>query len=98
MALLDFLNNKMFSPRFMLPIHLVQFVLIAVAMGLSVPRLFMKNQPRTRANTIALAMVGFTHRIDNDNSHIPIGCQVSDSTYVSAAVGILSSFQALAQL
>ena len=57
MVALDFLNKSFFSPRFMLPIHLLQLVLIAAAMGLSVPRLFMKNQPRTRANTIALGMV-----------------------------------------
>ncbi|KAK7181166.1 hypothetical protein DPSP01_010622 [Paraphaeosphaeria sporulosa] len=58
MAALDFLNKSFFSPRFMLPLHLVQLLLISVAMGLSVPRLFMKNQPRTRANTIALGMGG----------------------------------------
>lgn len=57
MAFLDFLNHRFISPRFMLPVHLVQLVLIVTAMGLSVPRLFMKNQPRTRANTIALGMV-----------------------------------------
>ncbi|KAF2464170.1 uncharacterized protein BDR25DRAFT_243120 [Lindgomyces ingoldianus] len=45
-----------FSPRFKLPVHLLQLVLITFAMGLSVPRLFIKNQPRTRANTIALGM------------------------------------------
>ncbi|KAF2123026.1 hypothetical protein BDV96DRAFT_681612 [Lophiotrema nucula] len=56
MAILDFLNNGFFSPRFKLPLHLVQLVMIVTAMGLSVPRLFMKNQPRTRANTIALGM------------------------------------------
>lgn len=51
MTIQDFL-----SPRYKLPVHIVQIILVAVAIGLSVPRLFMKNQPRTRANTIAMGM------------------------------------------
>ncbi|KAF2163806.1 hypothetical protein M409DRAFT_57285 [Zasmidium cellare ATCC 36951] len=51
MALQDMLN-----PRYKLPIHIVQIILVIIAIGLSVPRLFMKGQPRTRANTIALGM------------------------------------------
>lgn len=43
--------------RWKLPLHLLYTVLVICAMGLSVPRLFMKNQPRTRANTIALGFV-----------------------------------------
>ncbi|KAH0364271.1 hypothetical protein KCU65_g6905, partial [Aureobasidium melanogenum] len=47
----------MFSnPRYKFPVHVIYVVLVALAMGLSVPRLFMKSQPRTRANTIALGM------------------------------------------
>lgn len=44
------------SPRYKLSIHIVQIILVTIAIGLSVPRLFMKGQPRTRANTIALGM------------------------------------------
>lgn len=47
----------LFNPRVKTPVHAVYALLVVVAMGLSVPRLFMKNQPRTRANTIALGMV-----------------------------------------
>lgn len=54
--------TKMYlNPRYKLPVHVVYIVLVTLAMGLSVPRLFMKSQPRTRANTIALGMVsGFS--------------------------------------
>lgn len=51
-------NSKWLSTRYKLPVHIIQLILIGIAMGCSVPRLFMKNQPRTRANTIALGMVG----------------------------------------
>lgn len=60
MAILDFLNKPMFSSRFKLPLHIITGVLVVIVIGLSVPRLFMKNQPRTRASTIALGMVGTT--------------------------------------
>ncbi|KAH7356182.1 hypothetical protein BKA66DRAFT_445997 [Pyrenochaeta sp. MPI-SDFR-AT-0127] len=56
MAILDMFNKPMFASRFKLPVHLIQAVLITVVIGLSVPRLFMKNQPRTRSSTIALGM------------------------------------------
>ncbi|TLD18265.1 gb [Venturia nashicola] len=36
--------------------HITQLLLIHVAIGCTVPRIFMKNQPRTRANTIAMGM------------------------------------------
>ncbi|QDS72480.1 hypothetical protein FKW77_009934 [Venturia effusa] len=36
--------------------HIVQLILVHVAIGVSTPRIFMKNQPRTRATTIALGM------------------------------------------
>lgn len=45
------------NPRCKLLVHIIYIVLVALAMGLSVPRLFMNSQPRTRANTIALGMV-----------------------------------------
>lgn len=57
MAILDFVNKPFFDSRYKLPVHLFQGVLITIVVGLSVPRLFMKNQPRTRAGTIALGMV-----------------------------------------
>jgi hypothetical protein len=47
----------LFNPRVKTPLHIVYIILVVAAMGLSVPRLFMKGQPRTRANTIALGMV-----------------------------------------
>ena len=48
---------SLFNPRVKKPLHVVYIILVVAAMGLSVPRLFMKGQPRTRANTIALGMV-----------------------------------------
>ncbi|KAH7069463.1 hypothetical protein FB567DRAFT_555006 [Paraphoma chrysanthemicola] len=56
MAILDILNKPAFDSRFKLPVHVIQAIIISVVIGLSVPRLFMKNQPRTRASTIALGM------------------------------------------
>ncbi|KAF2630796.1 hypothetical protein BU25DRAFT_483602 [Macroventuria anomochaeta] len=50
----------MFASRFKLPIHIVTGLLVIIIIGLSVPRLFMKNQPRTRAGTIALGMASTT--------------------------------------
>lgn len=50
------LNHRVFTPRYKLPIHIIEIILIIIAIGLSVPRLFLKNQPRNRANTIALGM------------------------------------------
>lgn len=48
----------LFDPRYKLALHIVQLIFIPVAIGLSAPAIFMKNQPRTRASTIALSMVG----------------------------------------
>lgn len=45
-----------FTTRGKLIVHIIQIILIHVAIGLSAPRIFTKNQPRTRANTIALGM------------------------------------------
>ncbi|KAM0710004.1 hypothetical protein Q7P35_002366 [Cladosporium inversicolor] len=45
-----------FNPSVKTPLHIVYIILVVAAMGFSVPRLFMKGQPRTRANTIALGM------------------------------------------
>ncbi|KAJ4983850.1 hypothetical protein SVAN01_10654 [Stagonosporopsis vannaccii] len=56
MAILDILNKPMFNSRFKLPLHIITGILVVIVIGLSVPRLFMKNQPRTRAGTIALGM------------------------------------------
>jgi len=50
-----------FDPRIKTPVHVIYIFLVVAAMGLSVPRLFMKGQPRTRANTIALGMVSTLH-------------------------------------
>jgi hypothetical protein len=49
----------LFDPRVKTPLHIIYIIFVVAAMGLSVPRLFMKGQPRTRANTIALGMVWF---------------------------------------
>lgn len=43
--------------RFKLPIHMIELVLIHVALGVSAVRLFMPNVPRTRATTMALGFV-----------------------------------------
>ena len=51
----------LFNPRVKTPVHTIYILLVIAAMGLSVPRLFMKNQPRTRANTIALGMASHPH-------------------------------------
>ncbi|KAF1963509.1 hypothetical protein CC80DRAFT_7846 [Byssothecium circinans] len=56
MGIFTILEKPFFHPRHKLPVHVAQIFLVAVAMGCSVPRLFMKNQPRTRANTVALGM------------------------------------------
>ncbi|KAJ4340549.1 hypothetical protein N0V87_002534 [Didymella glomerata] len=56
MTILDTLNKPMFASRFKLPLHIITGMLVVIVIGLSVPRLFMKNQPRTRAGTIALGM------------------------------------------
>ncbi|KAF3049445.1 hypothetical protein E8E11_007748 [Didymella keratinophila] len=56
MAILDILNKPMFASRFKLPLHIITGILVIIVIGLSLPRLFMKNQPRTRAGTIALGM------------------------------------------
>lgn len=48
---------NLFDPRWKLPLHCFQLFLMVIVIGLSAPRLFMKNQPRTRASTIGLGMV-----------------------------------------
>ncbi|KAE8340556.1 hypothetical protein BDV24DRAFT_164288 [Aspergillus arachidicola] len=47
---------NLFDTRWKLPLHCLQLFLIVMVIGLSIPRLFMKNQPRTRASTIGLGM------------------------------------------
>lgn len=47
----------LFDVRHKLKIHILQIILIHIIIGVTAPRLFMKGQPRTRANTIALGMV-----------------------------------------
>ncbi|KIW95632.1 uncharacterized protein Z519_04217 [Cladophialophora bantiana CBS 173.52] len=47
-----------FDPRYKLRVHILQIILVHVIIGVAAPRLFMKNQPRTRATTISLAMGG----------------------------------------
>jgi hypothetical protein len=51
------LDLPLFSSRFKLQIHIAQVVLVTAAVGLTVPRLFVKNIPRSRSSTIALGMV-----------------------------------------
>lgn len=45
-----------FDVRYKLKVHILQIILIHIILGVTAPRLFMKDQPRTRANTIALGM------------------------------------------
>ncbi|KAF6807920.1 hypothetical protein CSOJ01_07865 [Colletotrichum sojae] len=47
---------NLFSPRLKSPIHLLQLLLVAVTLGISVARIFMPNRPRGRAGTMALGM------------------------------------------
>ncbi|KAJ9646691.1 hypothetical protein H2204_000383 [Knufia peltigerae] len=47
-----------FDHKFKLKVHILQIILIHIVMGVSAPQLFLKGQPRTRANTIALGMGG----------------------------------------
>jgi hypothetical protein len=57
-AFLDKMQDKpVFAAGRKLPVHIFTAILVIIAMALSVPRLFVKHQPRTRANTIALGMV-----------------------------------------
>lgn len=46
-----------FSPRFKTPCHVVQIVLIHAVLGLAAARLFMKDAPKGRSNSIGLGMV-----------------------------------------
>ncbi|KAF6805493.1 hypothetical protein CMUS01_14603 [Colletotrichum musicola] len=48
---------NLFSPRLKSPIHLLQLLLVAVTLGISVARIFMPNRPRGRSGTMALGMV-----------------------------------------
>ncbi|KAF2757396.1 hypothetical protein EJ05DRAFT_388571 [Pseudovirgaria hyperparasitica] len=50
------MTAALLSPKCKVPLHVVYAILTVLAIGLSAPRLFMKNQPRTRANTIALGV------------------------------------------
>jgi hypothetical protein len=63
MRISSILDKPLFSSRYKLHIHLAQVVLVAAAVGLTVPRLFMNNVPRSRAGTIALGMVCLTQDI-----------------------------------
>ncbi|KAF4848019.1 hypothetical protein CGCSCA4_v005297 [Colletotrichum siamense] len=48
--------NALFSSKLKFPIHMVQLLLVAAALGLSVARIFMPNRPRGRSGTMALGM------------------------------------------
>lgn len=47
------------DPRFKLPVHIVELVVIVAVLAISGARLTMPGLPRTRANTIALGFVSF---------------------------------------
>ncbi|KAE8381633.1 hypothetical protein BDV26DRAFT_289272 [Aspergillus bertholletiae] len=47
---------NLFDPRWKLPLLCFQIFLVITVIAITIPRLFMKNQPRTRANTIGLGM------------------------------------------
>jgi hypothetical protein len=57
MGISRILDMPVFSSRFKFHIHIAQVVLVVAALGLTVPRLFMNNVPRSRSSTIALGMV-----------------------------------------
>ncbi|SPO07786.1 uncharacterized protein DNG_10481 [Cephalotrichum gorgonifer] len=48
--------EPIFSPRFKLPVHLMQMVLAIVVIALSAARLLMKNAPRGRSTTMGIGM------------------------------------------
>ncbi|KAG7138930.1 hypothetical protein HYQ45_003976 [Verticillium longisporum] len=52
----SFANSGFFASRYKFRLHIVQLVLIHIVLGLAGARVFMKNQPRGRGNTIALGM------------------------------------------
>ncbi|CAG5175171.1 uncharacterized protein ALTATR162_LOCUS10754 [Alternaria atra] len=56
MGISRILDMPIFSSRFKFHIHIAQVVLVVAALGLTVPRLFMNNVPRSRSSTIALGM------------------------------------------
>ncbi|KAL1793163.1 hypothetical protein ACET3X_008145 [Alternaria dauci] len=56
MGISKILDLPLFSSRYKLQIHIAQVVLVTTAVGLTLPRLFMKNIPRSRSSTIALGM------------------------------------------
>ncbi|KAG9196552.1 hypothetical protein G6011_01673 [Alternaria panax] len=58
MGIFGILDLPIFSNRFKFHIHIAQVVLVTVAIGLTVPRLFMNNVPRSRSSTIVLGMGG----------------------------------------
>ena len=60
MSIRAVLSKPFFSSRFKLQMHLLQVLLVSTAVGLSVPRLFIKNAPRGRVGTIALGMVRYS--------------------------------------
>lgn len=47
------------DPKYKLKVHILQIILVHIVIGVSAPQLFLKGQPRTRANTIAMGMVSF---------------------------------------
>lgn len=51
-----FLNSPAFDPRYTFRVHIVQLVLIVVAIILTIARVSMKV-PTTRAHTLSLTMV-----------------------------------------
>ncbi|PLB43220.1 hypothetical protein P170DRAFT_481166 [Aspergillus steynii IBT 23096] len=44
------------STRWKLPLHCLQILLVVIVIGLTIPRMLMKNQPRTRATSMGLGM------------------------------------------
>lgn len=88
-----------FDPRYKLKVHILQIILINIVVGISVPQLFLKGQPRTRANTIALGMVSLcvaalpSVEIFHADSFCLTGCQIHNNHLLSDLDGTFRTFQ-----
>jgi hypothetical protein len=61
-------SNNLFDERRKTLVHIVQIVLITLAIVLSIGRVTIKNPPASRANTVAIAMVSLQHSNSQTNS------------------------------
>jgi hypothetical protein len=78
-----FCNKPVFDSQHKMPVHKLQILLIIIAIGLTVPRLFIRNPPPTRAATLALAMVHIKILLKADPSiHNPGYLHSTNEAYI----------------